>query len=138
MCSNIKKEPSISVKEIHSGTLHSSKLKDFYLYFLRGYLPNNTRMHKSMVMRALNLLLLKDFFLTSHQKMSMIMTYKCAFQRSALIWLVNFYHASLLGSYLGITRIYNSIRKHLLHSQHVPFFQCCIMTCQECQMSRKP
>ena len=124
-----------SFRDMHRAYLSSPHFQDIYLYLLQNKLPRNPRKRTQVASAAMEYMLL-DFLLFKIVKDRLTQEYKplLCIPTSKVDMLLHYFHSSLMGGHMGITKTYLTISQRFFYPNLAHHVRAYIIGCHVCQM----
>ena len=121
----------VEIKEIQAGYLHSSYLKDLYLYLSQNKLPSSKSAIKRMEALAEKYILLDSllFKITPEKEMAVL-----AVSETCVDKIITLYHSSLFAGPQGVVKTYLTISDKFLIPNLIHYLRSYIKGCHLCQL----
>ena len=126
-----------SFRDLHAAYLNSPQFKDIYLYLLHHKTSNNPRKRTQVVSQASDYMVLDQLlFKIMKDRITRQPKPLLCIPTSKIHMLLHYFHSSLLGGHMGMTKTYVTISQRFFCPNLAHHIQAYIIGCHICQVAK--
>ena len=125
--------------DLHAAYLNSPQFKDVYTYLLHHKIPSNPRKHTQVLAQASDYMVIDQLlFKITRDHITQKFKPLLCIPTSKINLLLHYFHSSLLGSHMGITKTYVTISQRFFCPNLAHHIRAYIVSCHICQVAKQP
>ena len=128
-----------SFRDLHAAYLNSPQFKDVYTYLLHHKIPSNPRKHTQVLAQASDYMVIDQLlFKITRDRITQKFKPLLCIPTLKINLLLHYFHSSLLGGHMGITKMYVTISQRFFCPNLAHHIRAYIVGCHICQVAKQP